>query len=295
MSRRGVYDIIHAWADLIGGFKKEQSPTVLSASEERVDERRVLVEEIMEERDEDGAYFAYSAMDVRRKLRATAPEYLCGIRTIQRDINNCGLVWRVRPLTQAMTAEHKRKRVAAVEDLLSVDHHSIIFSDESYFDCSDHHKSMWVRHGEEPTPRPKERYSSKVMVWGLIGYNFRLLVILNGSSVDGAEYKDTLKRFLLPRIDVETQTFMQDGAPAHRSKLVRDFLAESEVRVLAWPWKRRIDVSIFDDQQSLEREIRRVWSEIHQDEINSLIDSFPHRVEVLRTNGGENVQLRRVQ
>jgi hypothetical protein len=59
----------------------------------------------------------------------------------------------------AMTEQHKQRRVDSVENLLSYDHTKIIFSDESYFDCSD----MWCRGDEPPAPGPEERYTAKVM------------------------------------------------------------------------------------------------------------------------------------
>jgi hypothetical protein len=55
-------------------------------------------------------------------------------------------------------------------------------------------KKIVVRSSQSgPTPRPPERFTSKVMVWGL------------------SDYVDTLSKYLVPRFNVEEQVFMQDG------------------------------------------------------------------------------------
>jgi predicted DNA-binding protein YlxM (UPF0122 family) len=131
LSRQGVYGIIKTLNEKLAGKEKEVSPHRLSTTDEFVDERRQLVEEMMDEKDEDSNYKIRYASELRRRIRIEAPTFMCSLRTLQRDLNELGHTWRVRPLTQAMTEQHKQRRVDSVDNLLSYDHTKIIFSDES--------------------------------------------------------------------------------------------------------------------------------------------------------------------
>jgi predicted DNA-binding protein YlxM (UPF0122 family) len=180
LSRQGIYGIIKTLNEKLAGKEKEVLPHRLSTTDEFVDERRQLVEEMMDEKDEDSNYKIRYASELRRRIRIEAPTFMCSLRTLQRDLNELGHTWRA--LTQAMTEQHKQRRVDSVDNLLSYDHTKIIFSDESYFDCSDHHAYMWCRGDEPPAPRPKERYTAKVMVWGIIAHGLKFLVLQRWSD-----------------------------------------------------------------------------------------------------------------
>ena len=54
--------------------------------------------------------------------------------------------------------------------------------------------------------------------------------------------------------------------------------------------KRRVKINVFATEQALEKEIKRIWAEITQEEINILVESSPHRVAKLAETNGENVQ-----
>ena len=52
----------------------------------------------------------------------------------------------------------------------------------------------------------------------------------------GSNYIDVLKNHLLTFWKIhQCDYFMQDGAPAHRSKIVTKFLEDNNIRVLEWP------------------------------------------------------------
>ena len=52
----------------------------------------------------------------------------------------------------------------------------------------------------------------------------------------GSNYIDVLKDHLLTFWKIhQCDYFMQDGAPAHRSKIVTKFLEDNNIRVLEWP------------------------------------------------------------
>ena len=53
--------------------------------------------------------------------------------------------------------------------------------DVNVFDCT------WCRGDEPPAPRPKERFTAKVMVWGIIAHGLKFLVLCSGGAINGEE------------------------------------------------------------------------------------------------------------
>jgi hypothetical protein len=56
--------------------------------------------------------------------------------------------------------------------------------------------------------------------------------------------------------------------------------------------KRRINIDIHADVPELEDAIRGSWDSITQEEINSLVDSFPNRVTKMMERGGQDCQIK---
>ncbi|CUI15537.1 unnamed protein product, partial [Bodo saltans] len=106
--------------------------------------------------------------------------------------------------------------------LLELNPYDILFSDESYFDTCDTHRSAYQRDGEAQQTRPTERSVTKVMVWGVIGVGYATLVIMNSGTVNATQYVETLKEYLVPKIDTTRHIFMQDGASAHTAKFTQE-------------------------------------------------------------------------
>ena len=114
---------------------------------------------------------------------------------------------------------------------------------------------------------------------------------------------ELLKNKLLLHMTVHSTTiFMHDGAPCHRSKIVKKFL-EHHVTTLNWPgnspnlnpienlWAKIKDL-VAEKQPSggkaLIETIKEVWvKEISADYCNSPIASTPHRLQaVIKVKGG---------
>ena len=56
---------------------------------------------------------------------------------------------------------------------------SIVFSDEKYFDVNDNSsKFCFVKKGQQAPWRPKDTSATKLHVWGCVGVNFKLPVVL---------------------------------------------------------------------------------------------------------------------
>lgn len=311
VARITVYDTIKSMdAELNGRADDENSSdsepgeTTVAA---RVEERREKIDELMLEKKEDGNFAMKTARDVRKRIRETSGE-LISLRTIQRDLRALNHIWKRMPVVPCMTAKHITRRMDLGPALLELNANDILFSDESYFDTCDTHRGAYQRDGHAQQTRPKERYVTKVMVWGVIGVGYATLVIMNSGTVNATQYVETLKEYLVPKIDTARHIFMQDGASAHTAKFTQEFLKEQNIRTVEWPakscdlnpienlWsimKRKIDVDIMCDVNELERAIRKSWSEITQDEIDNLVLSFPHRIQKMLDNEGRPCQLKR--
>ena len=120
--------------------------------------------------------------------------------------------------------------------------------------------------------------------------DFAMLVILNDTVVNKDTYCETLRDFLIPRIDRERHIFMQNGAKPHTARQTMDLLQKKGITVLDCPppknpienlWarmKERIDVDICATVEELEKAVRNAWDSVTQSEINDLCLSFHHRV-----------------
>lgn len=148
-----------------------------------------------------------------------------------------------------------------------------------------------------------------VMFWGCFSsLGLGPLVALEGSQ-NRFTYIETLRQYLLPQLEIARSdfgldmTFMQDNAPCHKAKLVRDFLEENEVPTLDWPpqspdmnpieniWnivknRRQKKFGFPATKEELIEQIFEIWEEIDISLIESLNRSIKNRLEeVLRLQG----------
>ena len=131
-----------------------------------------------------------------------------------------------------------------------------------------------------------------------------LYFLAPGTTMNGPKYVKLPKNKLLLHMTVHSITiFMHDGAPCHRSKIVKKFLGENHVTALDWPgnspdlnpienlWTKMKDF-VAEKQPSsgkaLIQTIKEVWvQEISADYCNSLIASMPRRLQaVIKVKGG---------
>jgi transposase len=114
-----------------------------------------------------------------------------------------------------------------------------------------------------------------------------------------------LQDVLLPELQAAGQemTFMQDNASCHKSKLVMDFLAQNNVKVLPWPpqspdlnpienlWaivkQKRVKKFGFPTTKvELIDQIFSVWNDINVELCETLSDSVVRRLDAcLKANG----------
>ena len=76
------------------------------------------------------------------------------------------------------------------------------------------------------------------MVWGMICYQGPLsLCKIEGNLNSQVYIEEILKKYVIKNKKIKNKKvqFQQDGAKAHTSKKVKDFLANQSIDVLQWP------------------------------------------------------------
>lgn len=179
-----------------------------------------------------GAMVASPTKSTRRLARETKISRRSLIRILHYDL---GMKPYHLQVVQQLTDADKQARVNAAHILLEMVHMEpdilFMFSDEATFHISGrvnkHNCVIWA------TEHPKEvrehmRDSAKVNVWcavskyGVIGPFF-----FNEQTVRGENYVAMLSTFMeenVPVAIIQRGYFQQDGAPAHYSLMVRDYL-----------------------------------------------------------------------
>lgn len=146
------------------------------------------------------------------------------------------------------------------------------------------------------------------MVWGIISYigPGRLFVV--EGNMNAAKYKDVLESRALPQLKEwfpnGNAIFMQDGAPCHKAKIIKQYLDSESIVTLDWPgnspglkpienvwgiFKRLMAANTTTCKQELISSIIQHW---YRDAtlphtLKKLIDSMPQRLRaVINAKGG---------
>lgn len=110
---------------------------------------------------------------------------------------------------------------------------NILFTDESTFPRHGKHNPSvlryWSRKNQHLVRNVRTQYPEKLNVWaGILGDNIIGPFVVDG-NLNGVKYLDLLRTRIIPavrrlNVDFDAIWFMQDGCPAHNSRLVREFL-----------------------------------------------------------------------
>ena len=152
--------------------------------------------------------------------------------------------------------------------------------------------------------------AAKIMVWGSISARGRgeLWFMPEGTTINESVYLGILKEKLLHFMSIMScDTFQQDGAPCHQTKAVKQWLAESGVKLLGpWPWnspdlnpiencwiilKKKVAQLNPTSLETLKQAIKTVWVyEISAEYFQNLISSIPDRIAAVLSNTGKHTK-----
>ena len=127
-----------------------------------------------------------------------------------------------------------------------------------------------------------------------------LFFLPKGTTMNGARYLELLKDKLKLHMTVyRCTTFMQDGAPCNRSKVVSDYL--KKIKTIDWPGnspdlnpvenlgsllKDRVVDRQPTSTQDLESVIKHVWIHEITEYCKSLVESMPRCLQAVLENTG---------
>ena len=199
---------------------------------------------------------------------------------------------------------------------------TLMFSDESNFYLNGHVNKQNCRIWASENPRrfsEQPLHSEKVIVWAAMSHRGVLGPFFFEESVNGENYLEMLQSFLWPQVanlpDIDRLRFMQDGAPPHFARPVRQWLDQVfEGRWIGrrgpteWP-PRSPDMTPLDfylwghikqlvyqrrpqNTDDLRGFIRDAFSDINaQPELmRKVLLAFKHRMHLIMENGGNHIE-----
>lgn len=179
----------------------------------------------------------------------------------------------------------------------------VVWSDESRFRLlvNDGRVKVWRTRGEDRyrndlVVRMTQAGGGSVHVWGAIWHDGRSQLQILRQTVNGERYCQIIQTFLDEgRVPNGDWTLQHDNAPAHQSRLVKDFLTNSQVQVMPWP-SRSPDLNPIGRRARLRNPINlnqltdflvQEWERIPQCYLMSLVESMRRRITaVIQSNGG---------
>lgn len=218
---------------------------------------------------------------------------------------------------QQLTEEQKFQRFQFAKDMLKILDDPmyrdlpIIFSDESRFCLQADGFFCYVRRGQwnQTACHETKKFSNGVMYWGAIAEGYRSPLMRCSGGVNQQEYLRILKESgMFERMDEVKGKFgwmfMQDGAPCHTANVTMGELVATCLLVPGWPpnspdlnpiemlWgviKHGLQKAGLTDESQLGPCVERAWNEIAMETIESLVNRFRTRLEMVVKIQGESI------
>jgi len=214
-----------------------------------------------------------------------------------------------------LTAAMKEKRLAfanAHRDWSVEEWGKVMWSDKSNFEVMRDQKTKRVRRPlgsnrfDKRYTRKVVKYPSKTMVWGCFSMKGRggLAFLPPKTTMNGVRYLTILEDHMVPfMMRHKTSIFMQDGAPAHRVRPVKDMIAENGWKLLDWPgnypdlnpiknlWnfvKDNLEEDWITTVADLQAKIKHFWciQLNNKNYLQKLVASMPRRMQAVIDVGG---------
>lgn len=252
-------------------------------------------------------YPAMTAMDLKESLPELSE---LSERTIQHALAKyLKMPSRIAAQKPLLTPKMKKKRLnfaKKYKDWTPQQWATVMFSDESTFRCIRAIRSK-VRRSKN-TSRFDSRVTVKtvkhpdsVMVWacfsGSVGRG-GIYFLPKNCTMNGERYQTVLEDHLIPFMEIHGAThFLQDGAPCHASKRIKNFLDQQPFDVIDWPgnspdlnpiencWnymKEALKTKDIASVPKITEEIKKLWlTGISSEYFKNLSDSMPRRLQMV--------------
>lgn len=187
---------------------------------------------------------------------------------------------------------------------------NILWSDETKINMFGSDGKVYVR--RPPNKQNDPRYTLKtvkhgggnIMVWGAFSWHGVGPIHRIVGRMDQHVYKGIIENVMIPYCSSSmpaTYTFQQDNDPKHTSRLVKNYLLESNVAVLDWPaqspdlnpienlWgyvKRELKSHRCSSADQLYGVVENIWKNIPTGVCKKLVESMPRRcAQVIAAKG----------
>lgn len=236
------------------------------------------------------------------------------VRTVQHRLQkDLKLPSRRAAKKPLLTDKMRKKRLQFCKNYrhwTSDDWKKVMFSDESTFRLIRGTSKLVRRPSNVSRYDPKYtvktvKHPDSVMVWGAFtGNNGRagLYFLPKNVTMKSANYIEVLRNHMLIfwRIH-DCNFFMHDGAPAHKSKAVKDFLETNKIDVLEWPgnspdlnpienaWNQMKNILEKERPSTipdLKEALKKHWASMDLQYFANLATSMPKRIEMVIKNKG---------
>lgn len=300
-----------------------QGPALPAVIRRKMTQRHKLISKLVNARERKNGRWQptfLSAMTIRTEL-IRRNKITVSKQTVLNDLRSLGFVNRVRSSVCTTDVDDFSTRLKFCKSYFKFDAKRFVFCDEKIFTSNDFTcRTQWVKVGEKPLPRQKKRWpEGRVMVWGAIGHNFKLLIVLpesrKGNDDDGERVPfrltaETYVRLCLAKLVPHLQSdskliFVQDNAGCHAAARTRKYLSSKEVTVADWP-PRSPDLNPIErlwaimqprvstahaprNRAELARAVRATWDDLSSTTVNQLVTSFKESLKKCQQAGGANV------